>query len=71
MTQPAFSDNDRPLLLVIDGHAMVYRAFFSIPERLSTATGQDTRGVYGFLTTFLKIARDHRPDCNYRLPFFL
>ena len=61
MTHPAFSDNDRPLLLVIDGHAMVYRAFFSIPERLSTATGQDTRGVYGFLTTFLKIVRDHKP----------
>ena len=61
MTLPAFSDNDRPLLLVIDGHAMVYRAFFSIPERLSTATGQDTRGVYGFLTTFLKIVRDHKP----------
>jgi len=61
MTQPAFSDNDRPLLLVIDGHAMVYRAFFSIPERLSTATGQDTRGVYGFLTTFLKIVREHKP----------
>ena len=61
MTQPAFSDNDRPLLLVIDGHAMVYRAFFSIPERLSTSTGQDTRGAYGFLTTFLKVLRDHRP----------
>ena len=61
MTHPAFSNNDRPLLLVIDGHAMVYRAFFSIPERLSTATGQDTRGVYGFLTTFLKIVRDHKP----------
>lgn len=61
MTQPAFSDNDRPLLLVVDGHAMVYRAFFSIPERLSTATGQDTRGAYGFLTTFLKVVRDHRP----------
>ncbi|MBT4074448.1 MAG: DNA polymerase I [Chloroflexi bacterium] len=61
MTQPAFSDNERPLLLVVDGHAMVYRAFFSIPERLSTGTGQDTRGAYGFLTTFLKVVRDHRP----------
>jgi len=61
MTQRAFSDNDRPLLLVIDGHAMVYRAFFSIPERLSTSTGQDTRGAYGFLTTFLKVVRDHHP----------
>ncbi|MDA1258023.1 MAG: DNA polymerase I [Chloroflexi bacterium] len=61
MAQAAFSDNERPLLLLIDGHAMVYRAFFSIPERLSTSTGQDTRGVYGFLTTFLKVVRDHKP----------
>ena len=61
MTQPAIPDKDRPLLLVIDGHAMVYRAFFSIPERLSTSTGQDTRGAYGFLTTLLKVLRDHSP----------
>ena len=61
MTQSTFSYNDRPLLLVVDGHAMVYRAFFSIPERLSTSTGQDTRGAYGFLTTFLKVVRDHNP----------
>ena len=61
MTQSDFSDTERPLLLVIDGHAMVYRAFFSIPERLTTSTGQDTRGVYGFLMTFLKVVRDHKP----------
>ncbi len=51
----------KPLLLVMDGHAMVFRAWFSIPERLSTSTGRDTRGAYGFLNTFLKVLRDHRP----------
>ncbi|MCH8817395.1 MAG: DNA polymerase I [Chloroflexi bacterium] len=61
MTQADFSDDKRPLLLLVDGHAMVYRAFFSIPERLTTSTGQDTRGAYGFLTTFLKVVRDHKP----------
>ncbi|MEX0761442.1 MAG: DNA polymerase I [Dehalococcoidia bacterium] len=52
---------DKPLLLVMDGHAMVFRAWFSIPERLSTATGDDTRGAYGFLTTFLKVVRERKP----------
>ena len=51
----------KPLLLVMDGHAMVFRAWFSIPERLSTSTGKDTRGAYGFLNTFLKVIRDHTP----------
>ena len=45
----------------MDGHAMVFRAWFSIPERLSTSTGKDTRGAYGFLNTFLKVIRDHTP----------
>ena len=53
--------DEKPLLLVMDGHAMVFRAWFSIPERLSTSAGQDTRGAYGFLNTFLKVLRDHRP----------
>jgi len=46
----------------MDGHAMVFRAWFSIPERLSTETGQDTRGAYGFLTTFFKVLREHSPS---------
>ncbi len=58
MPQP---NNKKPLLLVMDGHAMVFRAWFSIPERLSTSTGKDTRGAYGFLNTFLKVIRDHTP----------
>ncbi|MFW6194911.1 MAG: DNA polymerase I [Chloroflexota bacterium] len=61
MVDAAFPESDRPLLLLLDGHAMVFRAWFSIPERLSTSTGQDTRGAYGFLTTFLKTVREHRP----------
>jgi hypothetical protein len=39
--------SERRLLMLVDGHAMVFRAWFSIPERLSTATGVDTRGRTG------------------------
>ena len=42
---------EHKLLMLFDGHAMVFRAWFSIPERLATSTGQDTRGAHGFLNT--------------------
>ena len=58
--QPARTSG-KPLLLVLDGHAMVFRAWFSIPERLSTAAGVDTRGAYGFLNTFLRVIRRYSP----------
>lgn len=51
----------KPLLLVMDGHSMVFRAWFAIPERLSTSAGQDTRGAYGWLTTFLRTLRERKP----------
>jgi DNA polymerase-1 len=51
----------KPLLLIIDGHSMVFRAWFAIPERLSTSSGQDTRGAYGWLTTFLRTLRERKP----------
>ena len=39
----------RPLLLLIDGHSMAYRAFFALPvENFSTTTGEPTNAVYGF-----------------------
>ena len=54
--------HDRPpLLLVIDGHSMVFRAWFAIPERLTSGSGKDTRGAYGFLTTLIRTLREHKP----------
>lgn len=50
-----------PLLLVIDGHSMVFRAWFAIPARLTSGSGKDTRGAYGFLTTLIRTLRDHKP----------
>ena len=41
---------------------MVFRAWYAIPERLTTSTGKDSRGAYGFLTTFLRVIREHSPS---------
>ena len=44
-------------LLIVDGHAMVFRAWFSIPERLNSKK-IDTRGAFGFINTLIKSIRE-------------
>ena len=53
---------DRPLLLLIDGHSVAYRAFFALPaENFSTSTGQYTNAVYGFTSMLINVLRDEQP----------
>ena len=51
-----------PLLILLDGHAMVYRAFYAIQNPMTVrTTGEEVRGVYGFLNTFLRNLSDLEP----------
>jgi DNA polymerase-1 len=50
----------RPALLLIDGHALVYRAFFAMPA-LSNSRGELTNAAYGFTSMLLKAFTEHRP----------
>ena len=46
---------ETPLLVLLDGHAMVHRAFHAIQDPLTIRrTGEEVRGVYGFTQMFLK-----------------
>ncbi|MGH3486024.1 MAG: 5'-3' exonuclease H3TH domain-containing protein, partial [Nocardioidaceae bacterium] len=55
-------DAKRPLLLLIDGHSVAYRAFFALPvENFSTTTGQHTNAVYGFTSMLINVLRDEQP----------
>ncbi len=52
----------RPLLLLVDGHSMAYRAFFALPvANFSTTTGEATNAVYGFTSMLANLLRDERP----------
>ena len=52
----------RPRLLLLDGHSLAYRAFFSHPvENFSTTTGQPTNAVYGFTSMLINMLRDEKP----------
>ena len=51
----------RSTLLLIDGHALVYRAFFAMPA-LTNSRGELTNAAYGFTSMLLKAFTEHRPD---------
>ncbi|NKQ52649.1 DNA polymerase I [Amycolatopsis sp. K13G38] len=53
---------ERPKLLLIDGHSMAYRAFFAIPaDNFRTSTGQVTNAVFGFTSMLINLLRDEQP----------
>ncbi|MFD4702439.1 DNA polymerase I [Streptomyces niveus] len=54
--------DNRPRLLLMDGHSMAYRAFFALPaENFTTASGQPTNAVYGFASMLANTLRDEVP----------
>jgi DNA polymerase-1 len=48
-------------LVLIDGHALAYRAYHALPEDLKTARGELTNAVYGFTSMLLNVLRDEAP----------
>ncbi|MBT3862444.1 MAG: DNA polymerase I [Chloroflexi bacterium] len=58
-TSKAISDDK--LFLLIDGHAIVFRAWFAMRDHLITASGQNTTGASGFMSMFLKTIREQNP----------
>ncbi|MBM3935129.1 MAG: DNA polymerase I [SAR202 cluster bacterium] len=53
---------DTPKLILIDGHAMVHRAWHAIQQPLTIrTTGEDVRAVYGFTNSLLSSLKDLRP----------
>ena len=53
---------NRGTVMLVDGNSLVYRAFFAVPEDMTTASGQVTNAVYGFTRMLLTLLRDHQPD---------
>ncbi|MBI2617729.1 hypothetical protein HYW55_06360 [Candidatus Gottesmanbacteria bacterium] len=47
-------------LLLIDGHAILHRAFHALPP-LTTSKGQQVNAVYGFITMLLRVLEEYKP----------
>ena len=55
----------RPVLMLIDGHSIVYRAYFVLAPRTPMnlrATGEPTGAVYGFANMLIRAWNDVKPD---------
>ena len=56
-------EKTRPRLFLIDGYALIYRAFFAMISRpLVSSRGENTSAAWGFTRFLLKIVDEHRPD---------
>ena len=51
----------REKLVLIDGHSILNRAFYGIPD-LSNAEGLHTNAIYGFLNIMFKIIEEEKPN---------
>src|SRR3990167_3524929 len=48
-------------LVLIDGHAILYRAYHALPTSLTTSSGQIINAVYGFTSMLLKVISELKP----------
>jgi DNA polymerase-1 len=56
------TSQERPRLLLVDGHSMAFRAFFALPvDKFSTVNGEPTNAVYGFTSMLANLLRDEAP----------
>ena len=49
-------------LLLIDGHAMIHRAFHALPDTMATKKGEPTGAIYGFFMMLQKVIGDFKPS---------
>lgn len=49
-------------LVLIDGHHLMYRAYWAIPRTLTTRAGEQVNAVFGFASMILTILKKEEPD---------
>src|SRR5690242_21934935 len=54
---------EKPRLFLVDGYALIYRAFFAMIARpLTTSKGENTSASYGIATFLQRLITKHRPE---------
>jgi DNA polymerase-1 len=56
-------NSDQKHLVLIDGHHMLYRAYWAIARTLTTDDGQPINAVFGFFSMMMNILNTEEPDC--------
>src|SRR5437667_3276506 len=52
----------RKTLVLIDGHAIIHRAFHAVPEELATSKGEVVNATFGFTSILIKALTDIKPE---------
>jgi len=48
-------------LMLVDGNSLAYRAFFALPDTISTGDGFPTNALYGLAAMMMKVVAEERP----------
>ena len=52
----------RKKLVLIDGNAIIHRAFHAVPEDFSTSAGEPVNATFGFTSMLMKALQEEKPD---------
>ena len=55
-------DSIRQSVLAIDGHSLLYRAYFALPESIRDQRGRPVNAVHGFVSMLARLLREHQPN---------
>jgi DNA polymerase-1 len=56
------SDNEKPTLLIIDGHSLAFRAFYALPvDSFVNREGQHTNAIHGFISMLILLLQKEKP----------
>ena len=56
------TDNEKPTLLIIDGHSLAFRAFYALPvDSFQTRDGQHTNAIHGFIAMLISLLQTEKP----------
>src|ERR1700730_19029433 len=55
-------ETKRKKLVLVDGHAIIHRAFHAVPETLSTSLGEPVNATFGFTSMLMKALLEEKPE---------
>src|SRR5258708_32832666 len=56
------NETKRKKLVLVDGHAIIHRAFHAVPEDLSTSSGEPVNATFGFTSMLMKALIEESPE---------
>jgi DNA polymerase-1 len=59
---PTAKTKKKEVLVLLDSHAIIHRAYHALPEFTAASTGEPTGALYGLVAMLLKMIQELKPD---------